>query len=249
MRLLSYNIHKGIGGVDRRYVLDRILRVVEEQDPDLICLQEVTSNAPRTKFHDQPDMLAERLQPRDLCFQMNVRYKKGGYGNLVLSRFAFQQQRHVCLRMRKRKPRGAQVVVVETPQGPLQLTNWHLGLGERERHWQVTRLLEHTDFCNSAEMPRLIVGDFNDWRNTLAAGPFLQHGFHHVTSPPRQFRSFPAFMPTLALDKAFHRGGVAIKSVRLVRSRHTFWASDHLPLVIDFSLEPPKAAPKSQKSA
>ncbi len=242
MRLLSYNIHKGIGGVDRRYYLDRIWRVLEEENPDLICLQEVTSNAPRTNFHDQPDIFANRFQPRDTCFQMNVRYKKGGYGNLVLSRWAFQQQRHVCLRMPKRKPRGAQVVVVETPKGPLQLTNWHLGLAERERHWQVNRLLDHTDFCTHAEMPRLIVGDFNDWRNTLAAGPFQQHGFQQLTSPPKQFRSFPAFMPTLALDKAFHRGGVAIQNVRLVRSRHTFWASDHLPLVIDFNLEPPKPA-------
>lgn len=239
MRLLSYNIHKGIGGVDRRYVLDRIWRVVEEQNPDLICLQEVTSNAPRTKYHDQPDILANRFQPRDLCFQMNVRYKKGGYGNLLLSRWAFRQQQHVCLRMHTRKPRGAQVVVVETPEGPLNLTNWHLGLSERERHWQVERFLTQRDLHADAGLPTLIVGDFNDWRNTLAAGAFRQHAFEQVTSPPRQFRSFPAFMPTLSIDKAFHRGPITIRDVRLVRSRHTFWASDHLPLVIDFKLNSP----------
>jgi endonuclease/exonuclease/phosphatase family metal-dependent hydrolase len=114
MRVLSYNIHKGIG-LDQRYVLDRVWRVIEEEDPDLVCLQEVASNAWRTKYHDQPDMLAERFQPRDLCFQMNVRYRRGGYGNLLLSRWAFRRQRQVSLRMQSRKPRGAQVVVVETP--------------------------------------------------------------------------------------------------------------------------------------
>src|SRR5208283_3843803 len=41
MRLLSYNIHKGIGGRDRRYRLDRVIQVIEDQNPDLICLQEV----------------------------------------------------------------------------------------------------------------------------------------------------------------------------------------------------------------
>ena len=238
MRLLSYNIHKGIGGVDRRYEIERIWHVIQEENPDLICLQEVTTHAPRTNYHDQPDILANRFQPRDLCFQMNVRYDdKGGYGNLLLSRFAFRRQRHVCLRMHTRKPRGAQVVVVETPEGPLQLTNWHLGLAEKERHWQVDRLLNHVDFSAEPGTPSLVVGDFNDWRNTLAAGPFAQHQFEQVTSPPKQFRSFPAFLPTLALDKAFHRGGIEIREARLVRSKFAFWASDHLPLVIDFNLQ------------
>ncbi len=236
MRLLSYNIHKGIGGVDRRYVLDRIWRVIEDEDPDLICLQEVTSNTRRTRYHDQPDILANRFQPRGHCFQLNVRYDKGGYGNLILSRWPFRRQQHVCLRMHARKPRGAQVVVVETPQGPLHLTNWHLGLAERERHWQVARLLDHPEFRADAKLPSLIVGDFNDWRNTLAAGAFHQHTFEQVTSPPKRFRSFPAFMPMLSVDKAFHRGGIAIRDVRLVRSRPAFWASDHLPLAIDFQL-------------
>ena len=42
MRLLSYNIHKGIGGRDRRYCIDRVLEVIGHERPDLICLQEVT---------------------------------------------------------------------------------------------------------------------------------------------------------------------------------------------------------------
>ena len=35
MRLLSYNIHKGIGGRDRRYNLERICQVIEALKPDL----------------------------------------------------------------------------------------------------------------------------------------------------------------------------------------------------------------------
>jgi endonuclease/exonuclease/phosphatase family metal-dependent hydrolase len=238
MRLLSYNIHKGIGGVDRRYVLDRVARVIEQENPDIICLQEVTFHAHRTRYHDQPDLLANWLQPREISFQMNVRYdEKGGYGNLILSRWALREKKHVCLRMHTRKPRGAQVMVIETPEGPLHLTNWHLGLAESERHWQVDRLLDHIDFRIDADVPSMIVGDFNDWRNTLVTGPFARHGFNQLTSPPKRFRSFPAFLPALSLDKAFHRGSVTIRDVRLVRSLRTFWASDHLPLVVDFNLQ------------
>ena len=32
MRLLSYNIHKGIGGRDRRYRLARVIEVIEEEN-------------------------------------------------------------------------------------------------------------------------------------------------------------------------------------------------------------------------
>ena len=41
MLFASYNIHKGIGGRDRRYRLERILAVIEHEQPDFLCLQEV----------------------------------------------------------------------------------------------------------------------------------------------------------------------------------------------------------------
>src|SRR5438105_2056910 len=107
MRLISYNIHKGIGGVDRLYKLDRICKVIEEEKPDLICLQEVCSNARRTQYHDQPQIFKDHFQAHS-AYQMNVQYRTGGYGNLLLSRWPFRQQQHVCLRLEKRKPRGAQ---------------------------------------------------------------------------------------------------------------------------------------------
>ena len=64
------------------------------------------------------------------------------------------------------------MVLVDTPEGQLHLVHWHLGLAERERHWQVNHLLAHPLFLESAELPTLIVGDTNDWRNTLCRGPF-----------------------------------------------------------------------------
>ena len=40
LRLMTYNIHKGIGGVDRRYDLQRIIDVIRHYDPDIVFLQE-----------------------------------------------------------------------------------------------------------------------------------------------------------------------------------------------------------------
>jgi endonuclease/exonuclease/phosphatase family metal-dependent hydrolase len=170
-----------------------------------------------------------------LC-QTTVRLKTGGYGNVIISRWPVHSGHQISLRFNSKRPRGAQLVVVETPEGPLQLVHWHLGLAEKERHWQVNHLLTHHLFRQCGDLPVLVAGDCNDWRNTLAAGPFAAHQFNHVTAPISRFRSFPAYFPMGSLDKAFYRGPVFVRHARVVRSAMAKVASDHLPLVIDFHL-------------
>ncbi len=236
MRLLSYNIHKGVGGRDRTYDLERVARVIEHENPDVVCLQEVTRHARRTRRDDQPAILAARFALPAHVFQMTVHYRAGGYGNLILSRWPVVDSHHLCLRWRGWKPRGAQLVTVETPDGRLQVANWHLGLRGRERHWQVERFLAHPRFRAAAGVPTLLVGDVNDWPNTLGTAALADHGFAEATRPASRFRSFPAFLPLLSLDKAFHRDGVRVTEARVVRTPLAHRASDHLPLVIDFRL-------------
>lgn len=236
MRLLTYNIHKGIGGRDRRYRLERIIDVVENENPDVVCLQEVDRNVRRSRFHNQPEILADYFNAVGRLYQMNVHLKSGGYGNLLLSRWEFQSHHQISLRLKNRKPRGAQLVVIDSPEGPLHLAHWHLGLAERERHWQIERLLAHRLFRESADLPTIVLGDSNDWRNTLAANCFNAHDYTQITAPISRFRTFPAWMPVGSLDKAFYRGEVAIRHARVVRTALAKRASDHLPMVIDCHL-------------
>lgn len=238
MRLLSYNIHKGIGGKDRRYRLERIIEVIEGENPDIICLQEVDHNVRRSHFHDQPKLLADHFKAVGHLQQTNVKLKSGGYGNLILSRWPFQTKHQISLRLGIRKPRGGQMVVVDSPEGPVHVVHWHLGLAERERHWQVNHLLEHPLFRESVHLPTLLVGDTNDWRNTLYRGPFARHGFEQVTAPISKFRSFPAYFAMGSLDKVFRCPQVQVSHARLVRTALAKNASDHLPLVVDFHLQP-----------
>ncbi len=39
LRLMTYNIHKGIGGVDRRYRLERIIETLALLELDIVLLQ------------------------------------------------------------------------------------------------------------------------------------------------------------------------------------------------------------------
>jgi endonuclease/exonuclease/phosphatase family metal-dependent hydrolase len=211
--------------------------VIAEEDPDIICLQEVDQNVRRSRHDDQPNRFASTFGAVATNYQLTVHLGNGGgYGNLVLSRWPFRHIHQVSLRLRRRKPRGAQLVVVSTPEGPLHLVHWHLGLAERERHWQAHHLLDHPAFRESAALPTLIVGDFNDWRNTLAHGPFARHGLAQLTAPLQRFRTFPAYYPVISLDKAFTRGPVDVRHARVVHSPLARRASDHLPLVVDFHL-------------
>ncbi len=237
MRLLSYNIHKGIGGSDRRYRLERIIEVIELENPDLICLQEVDQHVARSRHDDQPKILTRYFRASGHLYQRNVHLRQGGYGNLLLSRWPLERQHQISLRLNSKKPRGAQIAVVTTPEGPLHVVNWHLGLAERERHWQAGHLLAHPLFRESQDLPTLIAGDTNDWRNTLSDGPFAIHGFRSATSPPSRYRTFPAYLALGALDKVFYRGAVTIRHSRAVSTLAARRASDHLPLVIDFHLQ------------
>lgn len=239
MRLLSYNIHKGFGGTDRRYRLQRVIDVIRAEQADLICLQEVDFDVRRSNHDDQPAILADALRANVCLYQLNHPHRGGtggGYGNLLLSRWPLLSQHQVSLRHHRRKNRGAQVVVVQTPEGPLHLVNWHLGLREHERRWQAGHLLAHPAFQQSAHLPTLIVGDFNDWRNTLGKHHFDAHGFVQATAPVGRFRSFPAFFALASLDKAYHKGGVRIAHAAVARHKLARRASDHLPLVVDFHL-------------
>lgn len=250
MRILSYNIHKGIGGRDRRYRLQRILDVIAAENPDVVCLQEVDRNVRRSNFDHQPERIAEAFGAVGRMYQFNVTVQTGGYGNLLLTRSPLLEQHQISLTLRGRKPRGAQIAVLTAslPAGwsatgdssaasRIRVVNWHLGLAEKERHWQVRRLLEHHLFRGQAELPTVIIGDYNDWRNTLHRGPFAVHHFQQATTPPSRFRSFPAWMPLGSLDKVFHTPNVVIEHIRLPKTPLTRTASDHLPLVVDLRLK------------
>lgn len=58
LRVLSYNIHHG-EGVDGKFDLERIAKVIQSVNPDLVALQEVDRNTTRASDVDQAQELAE----------------------------------------------------------------------------------------------------------------------------------------------------------------------------------------------
>src|SRR3990170_7664667 len=143
-RLLSYNIHKGIGGVDRRYDLGRISETIRHYQPDVAFLQEVDDGVPRSRGHAQAELLADATGLEHFTYQRNVSLRVGHYGNAILSRFPLEDPTHIDLTVRQKKRRGALVARWRVPVGEvtktLTLVNLHIGLSGLERQWQLRRL-------------------------------------------------------------------------------------------------------------
>ncbi|MCH2108883.1 MAG: endonuclease/exonuclease/phosphatase family protein, partial [Polyangiaceae bacterium] len=97
VRVVSWNIHKGIGGVDRSYQLGRVAEVLSSLNADFLLLQEVADGWPGAKEELQAEKLATDLGYPHLLFHREHRFKKGGYGNAILSKHHLTREAHIDL--------------------------------------------------------------------------------------------------------------------------------------------------------
>lgn len=234
-RLATYNIHKGIGGVDRRYDPVRISEAIQHCEPDIVFLQEVDDGVPRSRHDCQVELLAEAVGLRHWVYQRNVRLTVGHYGNAILSRFPLVDHMDVDLSIPYKKKRRAITAHCRLQVGDhtrtLLLMNVHLGLAGFERRVQLKRLLA-TDLVRRThqETAVLLAGDFNDVWGNLGRGILDTGGFQPGAGP---IKTFPAFMPMRPLDRVYYRGNLTVDHGFASRTKIARQASDHLPLVAD----------------
>ena len=181
-RLITYNIHKGIGGIDRRYRPERIVESVRHYEPDVVLLQEVDDGSPRSHHHRQVDVLGDALDLPYRVFQPNVRLKEGQYGNAILSRHPLTDIQDLDLTIPLKKRRRALIahcrLRCEQHVRTLLLFNVHLGLAGFERTIQLRRLLASDVLQHTRHDTGVIVaGDYNDVWGTLGRRLLEPAGF------------------------------------------------------------------------
>lgn len=242
MRVVTWNIHKGIGGVDRRYRLERVVDVLAHVDADVVLLQEVDQGVPRSRRHDQSEELAAALDYEHVAYAPNVSLKRGAYGNALLSRHPVHDPLNIDLTWGPKKSRGAlccrlAVTASGGHRATVHVVNVHLGLAGIERRAQLAALLGHDRLRHLTGSSRVVVaGDTNDWAGALPA-LLGKHGYRCATGVGRAARqTFPAWRPVAGLDKLFVRGALTIRGSHVPRGRSARTASDHLPLVVDLAL-------------
>lgn len=237
-RILSYNIHKGIGGIDRKYKPERIIETIQSYEPDIVLLQEVTDGSKRSRYHRQVDLLGDELNFEHRLFQPNVKRKIGCYGNAILSHFPLSNAENINLTVPPKKRRNGLAAHVQISHGNLTrkviIVNVHLGLAAYERAIQVCRLTE-SDYINKAraDTPVLLGGDFNDVWENLCRKVLNAEGF---ISMPKKAKTFPAVYPARCLDRVFHRGSIKVINSYAGHTKLAREASDHLPIIVDFKI-------------
>jgi endonuclease/exonuclease/phosphatase family metal-dependent hydrolase len=237
-RLMTYNIHKGIGGVDRRYRPERIVTTIARYRPDIVLLQEVDDGVPRSSLDRQVDLLGDALGFRHRAFQRNVTLRRGCYGNAILSRFPLSDVHDLDLTIPLKKRRQALVAHCrlqwEHHSRTILIFNTHLGLAGFERVMQLRRIvsseaLKHTH----KSTPAIIAGDFNDVWGGLGKTVLEPAGF---TLASGTSKTFPAVLPMRTLDRVYFRGALTLDHSLVSHTKLSKQASDHLPVIVDFDV-------------
>ncbi|MCC6523566.1 MAG: endonuclease/exonuclease/phosphatase family protein [Polyangiaceae bacterium] len=239
LRLLTYNIHKCIGGVDRRYQPARIHETIAHYSPDFVLLQEVDADAARSNRDRQVDLLGNLLGMPYRTYFPNVRLRAGGeYGNAILSRHPASDSQNIDLTIPPKKRRSVLHarfrVRHDGKTRTVHVYNLHLGLSGLERKVQLRRFLDSHPFAGlDGHTPVIVAGDFNDVWGTLGPKLLVPAGFRGMSMP---ISTFPAYAPVRALDAVYVRGDVDIVHVFRSKLDVARRASDHLPLVADVKI-------------
>jgi endonuclease/exonuclease/phosphatase family metal-dependent hydrolase len=242
-RLLSYNVHRCLGG-DRRIDVGRVAEVIAAAAPDIVVLQEVDVGRARTGGVDQAHRLAQRLR---MAFRFNAALKveEELYGDAILTALPERLIKAGPLPgyapIPQLEPRGALWVAIEvTPGAELQVINTHLGLVPREQQLQALALTG-ADWLGGPRRrdPLMLVGDFNATSATAAYRILARHLKDAHAARPRsagRVATFPSTMAVLRIDHVFVSSGVRILGMTAPTDPRARVASDHLPLIVDFEL-------------
>lgn len=247
LRVLSWNIHKCVGGLDRRYDPARTAATIAACSPDVVLLQEVAQNGRWYSHHRQVDVLGDALAMPHRSYFVNVRFgpRRGEYGNAVLSHYPITDTENIDLTITGKKARSVLHAQLRLPTSTghsrtMHVFNLHLGLGERERREQLRRLLVADRFVSIHQAtPLVIAGDFNDVYGSLGSRLLVPAG---MRGPARSPRTFPAWAPVRALDSVFVRGDLELLTLERPRTRGVRSASDHLPLLGTLRMPPAGSA-------
>lgn len=244
LRVVSWNIHKGVMGVGpmRKLHIHRLAEAVQALDADVVCLQEVRhfNNKEQRYFHDWPSVCqSEVLAPdsHQAVYRTNAVTKHGEHGNALLARHTVQAVHHRDMSDHRLEQRGLLHVVLEQPMGngaksPLHVLVVHLGLIHGSRVRQMQQLQEYVEAHIPVGEQLVVAGDFN----TSSVAKKWAEQRMRLQRVPQTVPTFPARMPLLQLDHVFWRRGSAC-AVQVPRGAPWNTLSDHLPLVVDIALD------------
>lgn len=249
LRVLTSNIQSGISATGQRTGAEELARAYADVAADVLALQEVDRDQPRSGHLDQLSVIAGALDLPHTRYGAAVggdvrRSRKappsvGGYtgpayGVALASRYpiiaSFAQAlprlttwlpkwNRGRLGIWVHEPRVAVAAVIDAPGGPLAVASTHLSLLVPVATWQLRTLLRKVSALGH---PAVVAGDFNLGYSTVARTAAQWQAPRALT--------FPADRPLRQIDHVLTRGARAgqAQALRLP-------ISDHRALAVEIS--------------
>jgi endonuclease/exonuclease/phosphatase family metal-dependent hydrolase len=240
IRLVTYNIHKGVQGLGpaRRLEIHNLGHAVEQFDADIVCLQEVRKlhrleASFFTHWPEQPQ--ADFLAPEgyNVVYRTNAITRHGEHGNAMLSCWPVLAHQHEDMSDHRFEQRGLLHAEVAVHGHSVHVVVVHLGLIRASRVRQLAQLAQFIGREIPPAAPLLVAGDFNDW-GALINQPLARVGLRSCSAAPTP--TFPARLPLVQFDHVYARGLRPVAQ-QVPRGRIWWRMSDHLPLIAEFELE------------
>ncbi len=223
VRVMTYNLHNGFN-TDGKLDLAELARVIEDEAPDIVALQEVSRG---WVINGSSDMLLWLSQCLDLPYLYGPSVGKM-WGNAVLSRFPVAEWGTVDMPPRD-LPLRRQFTWVDFDLGQGEqlrviATHFHHTEGDHEeRLLQAESVLSFWD----AHPQTIVLADLNaepDWPEMLG---FWRAGFSDALEGIDNRATFPSFEPVERIDYVLASSDLELSDPVILQTT----ASDHLPVV------------------
>ena len=236
LTVMTYNVHHcNPPSAGDKIDIEAIARVIKEQKPDLVALQEIDVNTERSgKGVHQAKRLAELLG-MTCFFSKAIDHQGGEYGVAVLSRFPILDSGSLSLPIHPDKPeelRAVASIKVKLPTGEQVLfASTHLGLKEPNRQLQAEKIIKHFE---ENKLPLILAGDFNAVPESAVIQYFDQYFKRTCSSDCAP--TIPVEKPNKTIDFIMVRnaGHFEVLKNTVIDEKY---ASDHLPVVAHFRLK------------
>lgn len=246
VKVLSYNIHKGLGLGNRAFTLPRIRDAITALQPDIVFLQEVLGQHDKhaNRFEGWPtrsqsDFLAEAGWPH-AAYGKNAVYSHGHHGNAILSKYPIVEFENIDISTNAFESRGILHAVLAVPglSLPLHCMCVHLNMLRKGRDAQLKHLCRRVMKNVAEHEPLIVAGDFNDWQESATRQLFDDIGVHEVflNLLGAHAPTFPSSYPLLRLDRVYARGVRALGG-EILNGPPWDALSDHAPLLAQLEVE------------
>ncbi|KKI92544.1 endonuclease/exonuclease/phosphatase [Bacillus sp. SA1-12] len=236
VKVMSFNIHHA-EGIDGVLDLERIAKIIEESNTEIVGLQEVDNHwSERSDFQDQAKWLAERLgmfytyAPNLDLDPLNEGEHRRQYGTAILSKYPIiSSENHLLTKIGNTEQRGLLDATINVKGNHLHFFNTHLALTSAEREIQVNEI--HA-IASKVKGPKVIMGDLNAVPESNEMKPMLTN-YLDVFANAANANTYPAENPTKRIDYIFISKDVETVSTQVIETL----ASDHLPITAEIVLD------------